>query len=146
MGRAKELYETITADYFPAESEEHRRDVIRLLGRMARRGDREASEALQSLTDHPYLDYELRRIASEELTSQEVPEVEKAKEIYEMITADYFPAESEEHRKDAIRLLGRMARKGDREASEALQNLVDHPYLDYELRRVASEELTVEEG
>jgi len=113
---------------------------------MARRGDREASEALQSLTDHPYLDYELRRIASEELTRQEVPEVEKAKEIYEMITADYFPAESEEHRKDAIQLLGRMARKGDREASEALQKLVDHPYLDYELRRVASEELTVEEG
>ena len=146
MGRAKELYETITADYFPAESEEHRRDVIRLLGGMARRGDREASEALQSLTDHPYLDYELRRIASEELTSQEGPEVENAKEIYDMITADYFPAESEEHRKDAIRLLGRMARKGDREASEALQNLVDHPYLDYELRRVASEELTVEEG
>ena len=51
----------------------------------------------------------------------------KAKEIYEMITAGYFPAESLEHRRDAILTLGRMARKRNREAIEALKGFSEHP-------------------
>jgi len=53
--------------------------------------------------------------------------VSKAEEIYEMITAGYFPAESLEHRRDAILTLGRMARKRNREAIEALKGFSEHP-------------------
>ena len=69
MGKAKEIYEMITADYFPAESPEHRRDSILTLGRMARKGNREAIEALKGISDHPYVPYELRSLASEELAN-----------------------------------------------------------------------------
>jgi hypothetical protein len=68
-------------------------------------------------------------------------DMSKAKEIYEMITADYFPAESLEHRRDAILTLGRMARKGNREAIEALKGISEHPYVPYELRDLAKDEL-----
>jgi hypothetical protein len=69
MGKAKEIYEMITSDYFPAESLEHRRDSILTLGRMARKGNREAIEALKGISDHPYVPYELRSLASEELAN-----------------------------------------------------------------------------
>jgi hypothetical protein len=69
MGKAKEIYEMITSDYFPAESLEHRRDSILTLGRMARKGNREAIEALKGISDHPYVPYELRSLASDELAN-----------------------------------------------------------------------------
>ncbi len=69
MGKAKQIYEMITADYFPAESTERRRDAILTLGRMARKGDREAIEALKGITNHPYVPYELRNLASDELAT-----------------------------------------------------------------------------
>ena len=65
----------------------------------------------------------------------------KAKEIYEMITAGYFPAESLEHRRDAILTLGRMACKGNREAIEALKGFSEYPYVSYEPRNLAKDEL-----
>jgi hypothetical protein len=37
--------------------------------------------------------------------------------------------------------LGRMARKGNREAIEALKGIPSHPYVPYELRSLASDEL-----
>ena len=67
MGKARELYAMITSDYFPAESSERRRDAILTLGRMARKGNREAIEALKGISNHPYVPYELRNLASEEL-------------------------------------------------------------------------------
>jgi len=69
MGKAKEIYEMITADYFPSESTERRRNAILTLGRMARKGDREAIEALKGITNHPYVPYELRNLASDELAT-----------------------------------------------------------------------------
>ena len=69
MGKAKEIYEMITADYVPAESLEHRRDSILTLGRMARKGNREAIEALKGISSHPYVPYELRSLASDELAN-----------------------------------------------------------------------------
>jgi hypothetical protein len=67
MGKAKDIYEMVTADYFPTESPEHHRDAIRTLGKMAKKGDREAVEALKGITNHPYVPYDLRNLASEEL-------------------------------------------------------------------------------
>ena len=69
MGKAKEIYEMITADYFPAESLEHRRAAIMSLGRMARKGNREAIEALNGISEHPYVPYELRNMAKNELAT-----------------------------------------------------------------------------
>ncbi len=69
MGKAKDIYEMITADYFPAESLAHRRDAILTLGRMARRGNREAKEALKGISTHPYVPYELRALAASELAT-----------------------------------------------------------------------------
>ena len=69
MGKAKEMYEMITADYFPAESLEHRRSAILALGRMARKGNREAMEALRGISEHPYVPYDLRNMAKEELAT-----------------------------------------------------------------------------
>ncbi|MBN2099358.1 MAG: hypothetical protein JW753_07150 [Dehalococcoidia bacterium] len=69
MGKAKEMYEMITSDYFPAESLEHRRSAILTLGRMARRGNREAIEALKGISEHPYVPYDLRNMARDELAA-----------------------------------------------------------------------------
>jgi len=69
MGKAKEIYEMITADYFPTESQEHRRDAILSLGRIARKGNREAIEALKGISTHPYVPYELRNLASDEIAT-----------------------------------------------------------------------------
>jgi hypothetical protein len=69
MGKAKEIYEMITADYFPAESLEHRRTAIMTLGRMARKGNREAIEALKGISEHPYVPYDLRNLAKDELAT-----------------------------------------------------------------------------
>ena len=69
MGKAKEVYEMITADYFPAESLEHRRTAIMTLSRMARKGDREAIEALKGISEHPYVPYDLRNLAKDELAT-----------------------------------------------------------------------------